>query len=276
MNIDIQKAFTYIQKDVNWVKKWVIGSLLIFIPTILSSLSQSVDKDNQKMVQDFLSSHPEIAVALIVAGLLSILLGIFVSGYTSKNVNTRIWDKDAALPEWKNWGSLFFTGFKLFCGMGIYIVFLAAIGIGLFLPIAGALHGTKWILVLVGLLYFVVCYLLLVFCLIIAHFAFLTDLKFVSFFNFKLIGKIVNKNLLNIIFYILLCLGLHIMSSMLAYTLMLTVIGVAAMPFVYFYVSLISADLAAQVIANGVNPSVAENITPAGNENVSGSQHNEK
>ena len=66
------------------------------------------------------------------------------------------------------------------------------------------------------------------------------------------------------------------MSSMLAYTLMLTVIGVAAMPFVYFYVSLISADLAAQVIANGVNPSVAENITPAGNENVSGSQHNEK
>ena len=136
MNLNIGRVLGYMFEDPEWVKKVLIGGLLLLIPIIGIAL-------------DF---------------------GYFISHY--KNMKS---GKDIPLPEWKNFGNLFKNGIKFFGAIFIYafpVIFLEIIYFGiqiyniyLFVNTSGQknlyiMHGKIFLLPLVGMFiyFFIILY----------------------------------------------------------------------------------------------------------------------
>ena len=96
------KAFTYVQQDANWIKKFVVAGLLYFVP---------------------------IAGQLLVAG------------YALEITRRVIENNPEVLPEWGDWGTLFKKGLNVLVVGLVYALPLILIGLCLGAPLGVAISS---------------------------------------------------------------------------------------------------------------------------------------
>ena len=109
--MDLIQAFKYPLSDPQWLKKMLVAAVLSFGSLIT-------------LVGNFMSeSHPsESLIVRIVGGLLQLLSSPFLAGYLLRA--SRNAARGELLPEWDDWGSLFFDGLRV---IGLWL--------GYFLPV---------------------------------------------------------------------------------------------------------------------------------------------
>lgn len=239
---DIKKSFTYMSKDQGWVKKFIIGSLLMLIPTIVSFVFQFLPEKNDALLMKFLP--------LIIAGIiLTILFSSIITGYYYTVINNKVKDNSDLLPDWKNIGSYILISIKALIG-----VILLSIPFGgallLIVYLSKVLQAVNPLLTLLILLLLIPLTLIYIFTLLVMFMSFAYDLKISSYLNIKQGFALLKNNVLMYIIYLALCIALSSIMRTISFILGLTVVGILALPFLAFYVTLVSADLAAQFIQN--------------------------
>lgn len=237
MKFDLEKTFSYAQNDPCWIKKCLIGSSLC-IPIVLSQIINSFipNKPTPEIFQTLIIFLPFIAVLAII----TLLCSIFTWGFYIKNVNIRIKNPESMLPEWK-WKELFILGIKAVAGVFVYLVFM--FGVNVMLIMSAARIGV--ILMIVLSILWTILFLIL---LSLGFLSFTTDTRFVSFFDYGKMKKMIVGNVLNYILFVVIILAINIMVSIVFCILMATIIGLVVAPFIIFYQSILMSDIVAQFI----------------------------
>lgn len=251
MNLNVENALTYVTKDPKWKKKCAIGAVLLFLQAISPFVNQFSAAIKEMPPATLAKIAPYLPLLLIVA-LLVVFFTIFVGGYISKNTNQRIMKPDSLLPEWNNWKSLFIIGFKASFAIWVYIIIFGLALIALFALLITLTHSTS-VGLIIGMLIMIPCLFIFTFILSVANLSFVTDLRFSSYFNFKLMANLIKNNLVEFIIYLLICFGVSSLYSIMSMLLTVTIIGVIFLPFISFYQFLITSDLAAQFIRNSLS-----------------------
>lgn len=250
MTLNIENSLKYPIKDPKWKKKVLIGGSLMTLQVICNFLNQF-----SSSFKEIAKSAPEKAlyfiplIAAVVA--LVILFAMFTGGYYTKNINQRISKPDSMLPDWSEWGNLFFIGFKATSATMIYIITVVTMAIILFVATV-KLIGDSTIGVIVGLLLLMPLVFFVTILFSIANLAFATNLRFSSFFNFKLMKNLIKNNAGEFFLYLILAFAVSMLYSIVSIVLALTIVGIVLLPFLYFYQFLIISDLASQFIRNSL------------------------
>lgn len=262
MGLNVEYAVKYMFKDQQWKKKFLIGCFFMIgmvISEILSNLANFFSDIKYEQLKPYLHYLPIFLIVFSALVLISLLLGVFSSGYFAKNINLRIFKPESDLLEWNNWKDIFLVGFKFNIAYLVYfIIFFLILLIFhiIFFTLTSLLSpaGIAKITVLMGLILGVILSLILiiilVFYLAAATLAFCTDLKFASFFNFSLIKKFITKKFFDYFIYLLLLFAVSTLVSIVNSILMITIVGILLMPFTLFYQFLVQNELAAQFIRN--------------------------
>lgn len=241
---NFEKAFTFLKTDPNWVKKFIIGSLILLIPTAINSLMQLVPDNNEQLLVKLLP-------VLIPAFILFLLFTFLVSGYYFKVINTKIEHNSDILPEWKNIGQLYLIAFKVVAASSLFLLpmFLLII---LLLVVMMALKVINPLLMILPFLAIIAVFMVFIVFLSLMNMSFACDLKFSSYFNLKRAGQLLKNNTLNYVLYIIFCFALSSLLKIAAIILTLSVVGIVAVPFLSFYSYLVIAEFSAQFIKNSL------------------------
>lgn len=255
MELNIENAIKYMFKDKEWKKKFLIGSLFMVgmvIMNVISELSRMLSDVKPEQIKPYMEMIPAILIVTVFLFVIGSILNIFVTGYFAKNINLRIFKPNSNLLEWRNWGNMFFVGVKATAAILIYFLIF---GLLLLLPlivIIGLIATKEKILILLVSLFTIgvifLASIIFAFFLGAASLAFNTDLKFSSYFNFKLIKKFITKNFFQFFIYIILVTAIAIAVNIINSILMLTVVGIILMPVILFYQFMVQNDLAAQFV----------------------------
>ena len=256
MGLDLEKSFKYMFKDTDWKKKFLIGGFFS-IGLVLTNLGQVVNhipNSYYESVFKQMTMEQMLGAFLLLCFLFLTMsvLSVFTSGYFAKNINLRIFRPDAELLPWENFGNMFSVGIKASVAIFIYILALVLImAVPVLLIILTAASDNTSLSILL-ILFMALCFLILLFVFTIylaaATLAFSTDLKFSSFFNFKLIHTFIKKDFFNFFIYLVILFALNSLIGILNMVLTLTVIGILALPFTMFYQYLVANDIAAQFV----------------------------
>lgn len=239
---DLNHAITYIKNDPDRVKNFLIGSIMMSVPVIVSFVFQFIPDNNDKLLLKLLP--------MIIAGLiLMFIFSVILSGYFFKLINTKVREKSELLPDWKKLPEFTLIGLKSFAGSFLYFIPFCIFCLILLLW-SSSIHTTNPIfaLLLVLLIFPVGFIAAIIFVPICMSFAY--DLKISSFIDFKRVCLILNKNIPMFILYFVLGFSVQTIFQVVSFVLGLTIIGIIAIPFIAFYVYLIFADLTAQYINN--------------------------
>ena len=246
--MNIGNAFTYFFKDNNWIKKLLIGGALLLpveIGNVLNQTLQSV-KSSPTAMQDM----GLVIIAAFIFAITGVITSLFVTGYFAVNTNLRIYKKDAILPEWSNWKNLFLSGFKVFGGSflyGVLYTILLLISFIILGGLTGALAGKNAEFLILTVLSVILFFITLLFASA-ATIAFLTNLKFSSFFNFKLISAIVKKNTVKYIIFLASSAVLYGLAGLLGFLLLKTIVLAIFIPFINMYICFVISEIMAQVV----------------------------
>lgn len=251
MNLDFEKALTYISKDPQWVNKLLAGSgilLAIFaifvIPVLLLAVS---------------GSGIVFVVSFFLCFICSFILSFALAGYVAQTANKRINYKNSLLPDWSEFGKFLKTGIKYFIGYFLYILPLLILCLVFSILLGVALGGCACmhsalanslsfiVLTFLGALCLFGYILVMVFCpLMMANF--FKDLKILSFVDYKEAFSLLRKNAGNYFILILLFIAMCIFAQIICSILVFTIIGIILIPFVYFYIYLVITELIAQFV----------------------------
>ncbi len=264
MGLNIEYAIKYMFQDSQWKKKFLVGALFSIGMTIINLTGQInnfiSDLSAQQIktyVKPYMHLLPEIIAVTALIFLTALVLNVFTSGYFAKNINLRIFKPESNLLEWNNFSDMFFVGLKATLAVIIYFIIFAimiVIPLILFLAFsafAGA--GGKLYMVSAFIIYitFIMAVsLVFIFYLGAATLAFSTDLQLASYFNFGLINKFITKNFFEFFVYMLIIFAVSFLVNIINSVLMITIVGIALMPALYFYQFLVQNDLAAQFVRN--------------------------
>lgn len=250
MTLNIENSLKYPIKDPKWKKKVLIGGALMTLQVICNFLNHF-----SSSFKEMAKSSPEKALYFIpliaIVVFLVILFAMFTGGYYIKNINQRISKPDSILPDWSEWGNLFFIGFKATSATMIYIITVVIIAIILFVVMV-KLIGDSTIGVIIGLIFLIPFLFFITILFSIANLAFATNLRFSSFFNFKLIKNLIKNNPGEFFLYLILAFAVSMLYSIVSTALALTIVGIVLLPFLYFYQFLIIGDLASQFVRNSI------------------------
>lgn len=251
MKLDFEKALTFVTKDPAWVNKTLAGTgilmsifAIFIVPMVMAIFA------------------PKYAVGtVIVFGLcflLSCLLCCALTGFVCETANKRINYSNSILPDWKDFGRHIVTGIKYFLGYMIYFLPVLLVTL-LFLFVAAnfsvsvlvepPVHNelSSILIFFTGVFAFFVYAAFIAFCpLMMANF--FKDLKIVSFVDFKEAFCLLKGNVSNYVVLLLLFIALSVIAQILFYVLLITVVGIIFMPFIYFYLYLVMADIASQFV----------------------------
>ena len=256
MGLDLEKSFKYMFKDTDWKKKFLIGGFFSIglVISHLGNLANRIPDSYYESVFKQMSMEQMLGAFLLLCFLFLTMsvLSVFTSGYFAKNINLRIFRPDAVLLPWENFGNMFSVGIKASFAIFIYVLFLLLlIAIPFLLGAIIAMSGNKVfaaILMLVGVVYVLIMFFVFLIYLAAATLAFSTDLKFSSYFNFKLIHTFIKKDFFNFFIYLVILFALNSLIGILNLVLTLTVIGILALPFTMFYQFLVTNDIQAQFV----------------------------
>lgn len=246
MNMNFENAFTFIKQDENWKKKLAIGGVLSLAAVVILFIPLLATLFGCKNLGLFL---------LLCLGcfVLDFLIYISIMGYTYIVVHNRINDKEEILPDWCNFGRNFFVGIKSLIGNGLFLlpIFIAGAMLLLSLMILSLLPPSGWsllmacifvmtifILSLLGSFYMLASYLMMT--------QFSTDLRIVSFIDFKNAYSLLKGNWVNYLILLLLLMTVSIIMQIAGMVLICTIVGILLIPALCFYLSIVCADLLAQ------------------------------
>ena len=253
MDMDFEKAFTFISEDSQWKKKLAIGGGLSF----LSMIALLIPLFLPVIFRGWLSLSIEgFLVSLVIGIIIFSVLNLAIFGYFSITAHNRINNQENFLPEWSEFGRLIIAGIKTIIGHVLcFLPFIFISGI-LFLiivspavfhdnPISPFLTAIFTIAGLFG--YFVLYALLLIFYYLLFG-TFLKDMKVLSFLNFKTAISLVKNNIINYLIFWLLVVVISLIVQFVSIILIFTIIGILLLPWVMFYSFLVSADVIAQFV----------------------------
>lgn len=245
MDINFEKAFSFITEDKEWKKKISIGgglSLLTVIVFVLPFLATL-----------FRASAP-LAIGLLgISILLCTVIILALVGYPYQVAYNRINNTEEILPDWKNFGVLVLTGIKSCVGYFLYTLPLSIamlVMTGLFA--LGAIGDNPSLKVLFLILGFTVIFVLMVlsFIYMLAYYLMMTsfskDLKVLSYIDFKSAYRMLKNNWLNYLILFLLVIAVSVIMQFALMILFCTIIGIIFIPAMMFYLSIVNADLLAQ------------------------------
>lgn len=251
MKLDFEKALTFVAKDPAWVNKTLAGtgiSFFIFAIFIIPLIVAAA----------FPKFPMAVIIVLALCFIFSIVMSCALAGYIAETANKRINYNNSILPDWKDFGRHCVTGLKYFIGFMVYclpVVLVMLLFLLLYIsssvsllvepPINNVLGSL--LIFCTGLLLFFVYVVLLVLCpLMMANF--FKNLKIVSFFDFKDAFRMLKGNVSNYVVLLLLFVALNFIAQFLCMILAITIIGVIFLPFLYFYLYLVMADITAQFV----------------------------
>ncbi|MBR2069293.1 MAG: DUF4013 domain-containing protein [Candidatus Gastranaerophilales bacterium] len=242
MKYNFKQALTYMFEDKKRISKFAIAYLVVCIPLVMNILS-SVFKSFVKNANPLGYIEPRVALifaVLLMLGLIvSLLCNFLYLGYYFSNANLRIMLPDEKLLGWHNKKKLFSVGFKGFIGSCVYMLPIALLSV-----LAVKIKSIALFLILFFLAIFVIYAVTL---------AFITDLKFSSFFNFKKYKLILVDNFVNYLKFILISIGITIPYIIAVVLCAITIVGVVFLPFLYFYIQMVFNDIQAQFIRHILN-----------------------
>lgn len=257
MDINFKEAFTFMCKDEKFVSKYLLGTLYVFF-----SVTPYI-----AFYEDFLAG--DWVKGLVIAALQLWVL-MFPIGYALLYANSKITTNTETLPEWDgNLSTTIENSFKYYMGCvlfmiptGIVFTIIATIA-GIIASIIsvlliGAANFTNPIMfnaaagltVLGTLIILLPVFLCLVFLFLMAKSSFLTDMKIISFLNFKKMFSLLKKNFLNLFLIFVLACVFGLCSHMLlnkfqyVYYVLASVFG--------FYFMLAFSNLFAQYVKVGL------------------------
>ncbi len=250
MNLDFEKALTYMFKDPQWLNKLLAGTAVLFCSFAVLMLPIFV----------FIFTN-SLSVTAFSTGLCSIFAFITVfafTGYVVETANKRINYQNSMLPDWKDFGRFIVSGLKYSIGYFLYVLPLIIAGfVYLFLlsfVMIGYSAHTASHQVIPFFLITILGALLLLFFILVMVFAplmmcsFFKDLKILSFVNFKEAFNLIKDNVSNYFVLILLFIALSVLMQFLFSILAITIVGIAFIPVAYFYACLISSEICAQFV----------------------------
>lgn len=182
MKLNFKAAFVGLTKDPLWKIKTGIGTVLCLISAMLTHYIQNNEQ---------LASSPYTFVK-VVCIILSLIIGIFVSGYYFRFLHNLLNKKDELLPCWKDSRDIFLSGFTAFCAvMVLFVPYLLLDGLIMFLqfltktiPYGFTVFAALFLLIASIIVSLVFLFIYMPF-LILMSVVFARDLKFSSFFKFK-------------------------------------------------------------------------------------------
>ena len=248
MNMDFEKSFNYITADKNWKSKLMTGGALSFLAFIILFLPLIFIKH-----LDFTVFVSLLSVSFII----SLILNFATFGYFAITAHNRIHNNENFLPEWKNFGELIVAGCKVVIGHMLFFLPFAIIGgvillVIMFPEILPHYHAISVLITLIliaaGLFAYFILYMLLVIFYFLLFGSFLTDLKILSFLNFKKAAGFLKNNIINYLIFWLLVIVVSLIVQFLSVVLIFTIIGALLIPWLIFYSYLVSADIIAQFV----------------------------
>lgn len=261
MGLNLEKSFKYMFQDTEWKKKFLIGGFFS-IGMVLMQLGRLVNQLPDSFYDEKFKNMPmegaiAILILLLFVFLVSSVLSCFTSGYFAKNINLRIFRPNAPLLPWDNFGNMFVVGVKASFAVFIYFLILIALMtipflFSVLIAVSGGDKALILLLMIISILFAII--LLFVFCfyLAAASLAFSTDLKFSSYFNFKLIHQFIKKDFFNFFIYIIILFALNSLMGILNTILTLTIVGLVLLPFTTYYQCLVANDIAAQFVRDNL------------------------
>lgn len=250
MNLDFEKALTYVFKDPQWVNKLLAGTGLIYaiLAVLLIPAAVFVFSDSA-----FVSG-----IVFLICYTVSFILSFALAGYIAETANKRINYQNSLLPDWSSFGQFIISGLKYFAGYFLYILpiivlcliflFLTGMMIGSASFYTGAFNTVIFLLMtLMGALVLMCFILVTIFCPLMMS-NYFKSLKTLAFVDFKGAFELLKNNAGNYFVIILLFIAMSILAQFVSSILIMTIAGVILIPFVYFYIYLVIAELCAQFV----------------------------
>lgn len=249
----MKSLFTYFFRDSDWLKKYLIGCSL-FIPGVLGTVfNPQLSFMKIAIAMDYFKENVAFVLFLVFMAI-SIFCGIISIGYIAINNNLRIYKKDSDLPSWSDFKLIFKTGLKLIVLLVLYLLLISLIFpviVFVFTTIVSLFRqgALDEILPFAMLLSFVFVSILSALVGLTSLLGFSYDLKFSSFFNYKLLYNIVKSNAKSYWVYVILSiLGYLFLIIMEFFFYNKIMILAVLIPFINFYVALIFSELLARVL----------------------------
>lgn len=246
MDLKFEEAFSFVKQDKDWKKKIGIGGALSILAVILCVLPFLFLK---------VASASFIFALFVVCAVSNAAVIFALIGYPYVAANNLINNSEEILPEWNDFGKLIFTGFKSSIGYCLYSIPLAlayVIILGLFACVAFVDDSIVKLaaLIFIFLLIFIIAALSMLYMLIsyLMIGTFSRDLKVLSFVNFKSAFETLKKRWLNYLLLFLLIIAVGVIAQFAMLVLTITIVGAITLPWIVFYISLVSANLIAQYI----------------------------
>ena len=222
MEINFEKAFTFVKEDPKWGRKIAIGGLLSAVALLVLCVPF--------MVLPFTTSVPLYVALLATCSVFAAAIMFALAGYPFGGIKTAV-------------GHFLFILPVMFFSVVILLIFLGAFSLGSsILAMLITFIGFVLIFALIGL---TTIYSLLY---PLMSGAFAEDLNVFSYINFKRGWELLRENWLNYLILLLLLVAVGVIFHFAAMVLVLTIAGAILIPWLCFYASLVCADLVAQFV----------------------------
>lgn len=231
MCVDVKHACTYMLKDSGWVKKILLGGLLVVFPMFGLAFPGI-----KRMFSD-----PYNACALLFFAIISIGIYLSLVGYFFKTLHIKILGNTENLPEWSGFWELVKIGAKAYAGTLLF-----------YLPIA-VIMGILYIFLIPvehTIFYAALCFVAHIFIAALYMpfmMSFAVDLKITSFINIDRAFLIVASDFRNFLILMMCVFAISISFGFIASILSLSGLLTLFIPFLAFYVYIVMADLFAQL-----------------------------
>ncbi len=247
MEINFEKAFTFVKEDPKWGRKIAIGGLLSAVALLVLCVPF--------MVLPFTSSVPLYVALLATCSVFAAAIMFALAGYPFIVINNRINNKEEILPCWKEFFRIVFGGIKTAVGHFLFILPIMFFSVVILLIFLGAFSlGSSILAMLITFIGFVLIFALIglttIYSLLypLMSGAFAEDLNVFSYINFKRGWELLRENWLNYLILLLLLVAVGVIFHFAAMVLVLTIAGAILIPWLCFYASLVCADLVAQFV----------------------------
>ena len=238
MSIDLFKAFASVKEDKNWIKKILIGGLLMLAAALLD-IGSSYLLEKSQYVWSLL-----LLVLVVVAGMYPLA---FIFSTLHKQINS----DSNAMSEW-NEKNLLLSGFKAAVAnllMGIVYIVLFGVVFCLFLVSAMILQTNALLGIIMMLLSIILSFiwiLLMYLLLPLSYACYGKTLKITSIVNFKKIFAIFTQNQSKVWLLFAWFILYSIIVPVAYVILVVSVVGILLIPFFTFYLWIVVMNLIAQ------------------------------
>lgn len=237
MSICIKQALCFASKDEDWVKKIILGGLLMFFPTfayLFPGLRRVI-------------FEPFNYYMFALYFMFSLVIFMAVCGYFFKSVHIRIVHDEVGLPSWNEFWNYIYVGAKAYVGgFVVALPFLALEALILFF--APMTLSVEMLPYAVAVLLLHIAYSFL-YTMLALNFSLSFSIR--AFFRVKKAYAIIHKNMGNFVLMVGCCLLVALVHLVLGLLLVHAQILGLLLPFVSFYIFLIYSDLFAQFVLNG-------------------------